>query len=131
MIGLDTNVLVRYVAQDDTIQSPKASALIESLTTGAPGYVSLVSVVELVWVLTGCYTATNSEICKVLETLLRTKELIVAQAETVWKALRQFREKNADFADCLIVCSGAEAGCDHTLTFDKGAVKGCGMRLLG
>lgn len=131
MIGLDTNVLVRYVAQDDTIQSPKASTLMESLTAEAPGYVSLVSVVELVWVLTGCYASTNSEICEVLETLLRTKELVVAQAETVWKALRQFREKNADFADCLIVCSSAEAGCDHTLTFDKGALKGCGMRLLG
>lgn len=48
MIGLDTNVLVRYVAQDDTIQSPKASAMIESLTAETPGYVSLVSVVELV-----------------------------------------------------------------------------------
>ncbi|MDO9424034.1 MAG: type II toxin-antitoxin system VapC family toxin [Methylobacter sp.] len=130
MIGLDTNVLVRYVAQDDTIQSPKASAMIESLTAETPGYVSLVSVVELVWVLTGCYAASKSETCEVLETLLRTREIIVAQAETVWKALRQFRENNADFADCLIACSGTEAGCEHTLTFDKGAVKGCGMRLL-
>ena len=130
MIGLDTNVLVRYVAQDDTIQSPQASTLIESLTAEMPGYVSLVSVVELVWVLTGCYASTKSEICEVLETLLRTKELIVAQAETVWKALRQFRGNNADFADCLIACSGTEAGCDHTLTFDKSAVKNCGMQLL-
>lgn len=130
MIGLDTNVLVRYVAQDDTIQSPKATALIESLTVETPGYVSLVSVVELTWVLTGCYAATKNEICEVLETVLRTKELIVAQAETVWKALRQFRDNNADFAGCLIACSSAEAGCDHTLTFDKGAAKGCGMRLL-
>lgn len=130
MIGLDTNVLVRYVAQDDTMQSPKASAIIESLTSEEPGYVSLVSVVELVWVLTGCYSSTKSEICEVLETLLRTKELIVAQAETVWKALRQFKENNADFAHCLIACSGTEAGCDHTLTFDKGAASGCGMRLL-
>jgi predicted nucleic-acid-binding protein len=130
MIGLDTNVLVRYIAQDDTIQSPRATALIESLTAETQGYVSLVSVVELVWVMTGCYATTKGEICEVLETLLRTKELIVAQAETVWKALRQFRENNADFADCLIACSGSEAGCDHTLTFDKIAVKGCGMRLL-
>lgn len=131
MIGLDTNVLVRYVTQDDTIQSPKASDLIESLTAETPGYVSFVSVVELVWVLTGCYASTKSEICEVLETLLRTKELIVAQAETVWKVLRQFRANDADFADCLIACSGTDAGCDYTLTFDKGAVKGCGMQLLG
>jgi len=131
MIGLDTNVLVRYVAQDDPIQSRKASTLIESLTAEAPGYVSLVSVVELVWVLTGCYATTKKEIGEVLETLLRTKELIVAQAETVWKALRKFRENDADFADCLIACSCTEAGCDHTLTFDKRAVKSCGMRLCG
>lgn len=130
MIGLDTNVLVRYVAQDDTIQSPKASALIESFTSEAPGYVSLVSIVELVWVLTGCYSSTRSEICEVLETLLRSKEIVVAQAETVWKALRHFKENNTDFADCLIAYSGTEAGCDHTLTFDKGAAKGCGMHLL-
>lgn len=130
MIGLDTNVLVRYVAQDDTIQSPKASALIESFTAETPGYISVVSVVELVWVLTGCYGSTKGEICEVLETLLRTKEIIVAQAETAWKAVRLFKENNADFADCLIACSGTEAGCDQTLTFDKGAVKNCGMQLL-
>ena len=50
MIGLDTNVLVRYIAQDDPKQSPKATRLIESFTVDAPGYVSVVAVVELVWV---------------------------------------------------------------------------------
>jgi len=130
MIGLDTNVLVRYVAQDDTTQSSKASTLIESFTADMPGYISVVSVIELVWVLTGCYNATKSEICEVLETLLRTKEIIVAEAETVWKALRMFKDSKADFADCLIACSCAEAGCEHTLTFDNGAVKNCGMQLL-
>ena len=49
MIGLDTNVLVRYVTQDDPVQSAKASSLIESFTATSPGFVSLVSVVELVW----------------------------------------------------------------------------------
>ena len=60
MIGLDTNVLVRYVAQDDVRQSHLATRLIESLTVDLPGYVSLVSVVELVWVLAGCYASTRS-----------------------------------------------------------------------
>ena len=59
MIGLDTNVLVRYVTQDDPAQSAKASHLIESLTVAAPGFVSLVSVVELVWVLQSCYPCTQ------------------------------------------------------------------------
>ena len=62
-IGLDTNVLVRYVAQDDSKQSPAATRLIESLTADAPGYVSVVSVVELVWVLTDCYALPKGGLC--------------------------------------------------------------------
>lgn len=130
MIGLDTNVLVRYAAQDDPKQSPKATLLIESLTVETPGFVALVSVVELVWVLSACYASSKSEICKVLETLLRTKEIVVAQADTVWKALRLFRDGQADFADCLIERSANEAGCSHTATFDRNAAKTCGMRLI-
>ena len=130
MIGLDTNVLVRYIAQDDSKQSPKATRLIEALTVDAPGYVSIVSVVELVWVLTGCYALTRSEICEVLETLLRTKEIIVANADTIWKALRLFKEGKADFADCLIERSANEAGCNHTATFDRDAARHCGMQLI-
>ena len=123
MIGLDTNVLVRYVAQDDSRQSPKATRLIESLTVDAPGYVSLVSVVELVWVLTGCYASTRDKICEVVETLLRTKEIVVAHADTVWKALRLFKEGKADFADCLIGAKNRRMGCRATATFDMKASK--------
>lgn len=130
MIGLDTNVLVRYIAQDDSKQSPKATRLIEALTVDAPGYVSIVSVVELVWVLMGCYALTRSEICGVLETLLRTKEIIVANTDTIWKALRLFKEGKADFADCLIERSANEAGCNYTTTFDRDAAKHCGMQLI-
>jgi predicted nucleic-acid-binding protein len=130
MIGLDTNVLVRYIAQDDPKQSPKATRLIESFTVEAPGYVSVVSVVELVWVLTGCYASTKAELCAVLETLLRAKGIVVANADTVWKALRLFREGNAEFADCLIERFADEAGCSHTTTFDRAAAKHCGMRLF-
>lgn len=130
MIGLDTNVLVRYVSQDDAKQSPKATRLIESLTVDAPGYVSIVSVIELVWVLSGCYASSKSEICEVLETLLRTKEIVVANADTVWKALRLFKAGKADFADCLIERSANEAGCGYTATFDRDAVKHCGMQLI-
>lgn len=131
MIGLDTNILVRYIAQDDTKQSPKATRLIESLTADAPGYVSVVSVVELVWVLSGCYASTRDDICVVLETLLRTKEIMVAHTDTVWKALRLFKEGKADFADCLIERSANEAGCGYTATFDRDAAKHCGMQLIG
>ncbi len=130
MIGLDTNVLVRYVAQDDPKQSPRATLLMESLSVDAPGFVSIVSVVELVWVLSGCYGSTKGEICEILTTLLRTKELVVAQADTVWQALRSFRDSKADFADCLIERTANAVGCSHTATFDREAAKGCGMKLL-
>ena len=130
MIGLDTNVLVRYVAQDDPKQSPKATRLIESLTVAVPGFVGVVSVVELVWVLSNCYGSTKAEICEVLEALLRTKELVVAQADTVWKALRMFRDGKADFADCLIERTANDAGCSHTATFDRDAAKTCGMQMI-
>ena len=131
MIGLDTNVLVRYIAQDDPKQSPKAARFVESLTTDAPGYVSIVAVIELVWVLGSCYASSKAEIGDVLRTLLRTKEIVVANADTVWKAVRIFEEsKAADFANCLIECSAGEAGCEYTATLDRNAARHCGMRLI-
>lgn len=85
MVGLDTNVLVRYVAQDDERQSAIASQLIESLTPSTPGFVALVSVVKLVWVLQSSYKASKQEIITVLETLLRTRELKLENAKTFGK----------------------------------------------
>lgn len=130
MIGLDTNVLVRYIAQDDPEQSPKATSVIESLTAENPAYIGLVSLTELVWVLTGCYSSSKEDLIAVLEGLLRTKGLLVENPETVWKAVRLFKGGSADFADCLIECSANRAGCDYTATFDRGAAKHCGMRLI-
>ena len=85
MIGLDTNVLVRYVTQDDPVQSAKASQLIESLTAASPGFVSLVTLTELVWVLQSCYQSAKSEVVMVLETLLHTRELTVEHADIIWQ----------------------------------------------
>ncbi|MBT2373287.1 PIN domain-containing protein [Pseudomonas fluorescens] len=130
MIGLDTNVLVRYVTQDDPVQSAKASKLIESLTAAFPGFVSLVSVVELVWVLQTCYQSAKGEVVTVLETLLRTRELTIEHAEVIWQALRRFTTTKADFADCLIERCAHAAGCEYTATFDISATKTAGMRQL-
>lgn len=130
MIGLDTNVLVRYVTQDDPVQSAKASELIESLTTASPGFVSLVSILELVWVLQSCYQSAKSDVVLVLETLLRTRELTVEHAEIIWQALRKFVANKADFADCLIERCAHAAGCEYTATFDLNAIKTTGMKRL-
>ncbi len=130
MTGLDTNVLVRYIMQDDARQAASATRLVESLSAESPGFVSLVSVVELAWVLTSAYRLDRDQLVQAFESLLRSKEIAIERAEIVWKALRVFQSANADFADCLIERSAAAAGCDRTMTFDRSAVKGCGMTLV-
>jgi len=130
MIGLDTNVLVRYIMQDDVKQSPKATKLIDSLTVEAPGFVSLVSVVELWWVLSSSYGLSREQVAEALELLLRSKEIVVDRSDQVLKALRVFKVSTADFADCLIERSAASAGCDRTVTFDVRAAKTAGMTLI-
>ncbi|MDN7183514.1 type II toxin-antitoxin system VapC family toxin [Caballeronia sp. SEWSISQ10-4 2] len=130
MIGLDTNVLVRYFAQDDPAQSRKASVLIESLTAERPGYVTQVALIEVVWVLGRAYDTRREEIAQVIETLLRTKELIVEASETVWKALRLYAGSLADFADCLIECACHDAQCEYTATFDAKAARTAGLKLV-
>jgi predicted nucleic-acid-binding protein len=130
MIGLDTNVLVRYIMQDDAKQAPQATRLVESLSAEAPGFLPLVAVVELAWVLSSAYDLDRAQLVEAFEGVLRTKELVIERAEVVWKALRAFQSVNADFADCLIAHSAASAGCEKTITFDRGAAKSAGMTLL-
>ena len=130
MIGLDTNILVRYIMQDDAKQSPKASALIESLDNDHPGFISLVTVVELYWVLTTCYDLTGSQVKEALESLLRAKQIVVDRADQVLRALRVFDGGKADFADCLIERTASGAGCSEIMTFDARAAKHAGMTLI-
>lgn len=130
MIGLDTNVLVRYIMQDDPKQSPKATKLIESLDGENPGFVALVSVVELAWVLSSCYDLSRAQVAQALDAMLRSKQLVVEQADQVLRALRMFAAGKADFADCLIERSAVHAGCDRIMTFDTGAARHAGMQLL-
>ena len=130
MTGLDTNVLVRYIMQDDVAQSPKATALIESLSSEDPGYIAMVSVVELYWVLTSSYELSAQQAAQALEAILRTKQLLVERADQVMRALRVFGDGKADFADCLIERAAASAGCGQTMTFAVNASKHAGMTLL-
>jgi predicted nucleic-acid-binding protein len=130
VIGLDTNVLVRYIMQDDSKQSSLATRIVESLSAEVPGFVPLVAIVELAWVLSSAYELGRHQLVEAFEALLRTKELVVERGEIVWKALRLFQRAPGDFADCLIACSAEAAGCAKTMTFDRGAVKGGGMTLI-
>ena len=130
MIGLDTNVLMRYLAQDDARQSAQATRLIESLSLQQPGFVGMVILVELAWVLESCYEASHATITATLDRLLRTKSLALENPETVARALRLFGAGHKDFADCLIACSATAAGCGLVYSFDKTAIRQAGMAAL-
>lgn len=130
MIGLDTNVLVRYLAQDDARQSAQATRLIESLTPQNPGFVGMVTLVELVWVLESCYDAGHATVVNTLDRLLRTRALVLENAETVAAALRLFAAGHKDFADCMVVCSARTVGCEQVYSFDKAAIRKAGMAAL-
>ena len=130
MIGLDTNVLVRYIMQDDAKQSAKATKLIESLTIDMPGFVPVIAVVELGWVLSFSYELTRSQVSEAFEALLRTKEIVVDRADHVLRALRVYKSSSADFADCLIERIAISAGCEKVMTFDVAAAKVAGMTLI-
>lgn len=130
MIGLDTNVIVRYLTQDDPAQAAAAAKVMDSFSSDSPGFVSLIVIVELAWVLQVSYRLKKSEIEQVLETLLRSKELVIERAEIVSQALRRFSTSRADFADCLIERSGHVAECQYTVTFDRNAASAAGMKLL-
>ena len=129
MIGLDTNVLLRYLTKDDPAQSASATQLIRSFSSENPGFLSLIVIIETIWVLENSYDFGKTQIEEVLEVLLRSRELSVERADLVWQAFRIFSSSRTDFADCLIERCSHAAGCSYTATFDRAASR-AGMRLL-
>lgn len=129
MIGLDTNVLVRYAAQDDPDQSSKAGAVIDGLSEDNPGFVSLVVVAEVTWVLRRAYRASDATIATVIASLLDTTEVTVQEHDAVRRALDR-TGASTEFTDALIAELGHRAGCTHTVTFDRNAARLPHMELL-
>jgi predicted nucleic-acid-binding protein len=131
LLGLDTNILVRYLTQDDPGQSHLATCLMEeTLTPDRPGYVNHVVLCELVWVLEDCYGQSRSDLLKVLNQLLQVVELRFEDADAVRLAVADFREGKADFSDNLVARINNVGGCPKTYTFDKQASKEPGFILL-
>lgn len=129
-IGLDTNVLVRFVMADDPAQSSVACSMLQSLSSRSPGFISLVSLAEFTWVLHSKYRQPKPEIVKWLSTFLESPEIVIESEEVVSQAVKSYGSGNAHFADCLIERTGNANGCRETVTFDKTAAKATGMRLL-
>ena len=134
MIGLDTNVLVRYMAQDDPKQSAVATRLIEEkLSPAEPGFISLVVLAELCWVLMRRYSASAAELIAAVEDLLNTPQIHLDRRDVVIATVQHMKRSKstkAGFVDVLIAQLAASEGCSCTVSFDKVAVRTSSMVLL-
>jgi predicted nucleic-acid-binding protein len=130
MIGLDTNILVRYLTQDEPVQSRKATELIEHrLTEESPGFVSIVAMVETVWVLDRAYGFAAHEIAAAVERMLQVDVLVVENEQEVFTAMIAVKDEKGSFADAVIAALGARSGCSRTLTVDLKAARLPGFEL--
>lgn len=130
MIGLDTNILVRYLTQDDPIQSAKAREIVERrLSEEKPGFVSIVVMVEIVRVLERAYGLAPHEIVGAVERILQTDVLVVENEQEVFTAMIALKNGRGSFADAVIAALGARMGCSCTLTFDRKALRLPGFEL--
>ncbi|MDO9318852.1 MAG: type II toxin-antitoxin system VapC family toxin [Gammaproteobacteria bacterium] len=130
MIGLDTNIIIRYLTQDDPEQARAVNALFETiLTPQTPGLITLITLVEVVWVLESCYEQPTAAIEAVILGLLTTRKLQVENAAAVYLALENFSHGTADFSDALIVASARQMRCESIVTFDRKA-QSVGMTML-
>lgn len=131
MIGLDANVLLRYLVEDDPGQSPRATEIVERLLTEEdPGFVSLVCVLEVAWVLGSLYKRSRGEVADHIEMILAADTLEVQNEQEVYQAVIALRSGAGTFEDALIGALGSWRGCSATLTFDQNAVKGLDGFLL-
>ena len=131
MIGLDTNVLLRYLLRDDPAQSRAATHFIEGqLKESRLGFVSVATMLEIVWVLESVYRFSDAQIAGWIELCLQIETLHVQNAPEVHEAMLVLREERGSFDDALIGELSRWAGCDFTVTFDKRAARLPGFRLI-
>ena len=124
MLGIDTNVLVRFLLRDDEAQFQKANKLIQwEVTAGRGVLVSQLVLLETEWVLRSRYGFSKIQLLEVIASLLDTRDIQLEGEQSVEEAIYQWKEANADFADCLIAARHRRLGCSATATFDARAVK--------
>ena len=131
MPALDTNILVRYIVQDDAAQPAAAKRHISRcVAEGATLFVPVTVVLELEWVLRASFEFGKDDVLLTLSSLFSAAELTFESERALEVALQLFRKASADFADCLHVALATQAG-EHPLwTFDKGASKVSGAQLM-
>jgi predicted nucleic-acid-binding protein len=123
MIGIDTNILVRYLTQDDIEQAKVVEQLFNKYATGSHSvFINNIVICELIWVLERGYKYSKEDITKVIKHILSTKEFNFENQELLWLSLNQYSQKKLDFSDALIGEINKHSGCTNTLTFDKAAI---------
>jgi predicted nucleic-acid-binding protein len=127
MRALDSNVILRYLTEDDSAQTPVAVEFIEkTLTAEDPGFVSLPVLCEVVWSLRRVYGFPRDAIGNTVRMLLDTRQIAVVEEDAVLAAL----EAQDGFIDMLVHELGRAAGCSETVTFDQRFARIEGVRLL-
>lgn len=131
MIGIDANVLIRYITQDDLKQSQVANHFIEKqISSENPGVISKIVLCELAWMLSKPYRYNREQITTVLRQILMTREFTVEETDTALQALEEYQHGKAGFADYLIAQTHVKIGAKYTATFDITAAKGNYFKLL-
>lgn len=124
MLGIDTNVLLRYLVRDDEAQFEKARRLIRREVSAGEGvFVSLLVLLESEWVLRSRYGLRKTEIMETFSALLDATEVRFEDEPVIEEALFIWKDVAAEFADCLIGVRNRRLGCRATATFDAKAVK--------
>lgn len=130
MIGIDTNVLIRFLTQDDPTQSARANRVfLTELSDAQPGFISAIVVAEMIWVLRSAYHATPPEILEAVDALLNSSFIVLEQHESLASASSIAKLRRCTIDDAFIASISLNAGCDRVFSFDRGAVR-AGMTLL-
>lgn len=129
MIGVGTNILVRYAVRDDPAQAARVDRLVAGLTQDVPAYVGHVVLAELWWVLTRAYKFPQGKCCDFLDTLLAVREFSIERSDLAHEALRRARQ-DAEVPEALIAAGARHAGCVVMETLDRQAAKHAGMHPL-
>ncbi|MFO1210475.1 MAG: type II toxin-antitoxin system VapC family toxin [Amaricoccus sp.] len=130
MIALDTNVLLRFLVEDDPHQPEVAADLMSRLTEDEPGFVCREVVLELAWVLERTYRVSRSRIARVLGSLAATNTIVIETADDVAAAVAAWREGGAGLGDLMVAAAARRAGARTLVTFDRKAARIPGVSLL-
>jgi predicted nucleic-acid-binding protein len=128
MVALDTNILVRYIVQDDKKQAQKATHAIEQCTSEKRAFIACIVLCEINWVLKTAYKISKQERLTTLKKILSVSAFDIERLECCTKALKHYEKGQADFSDYLIQETARHEGYNTVLTFDTTAQKERGFQ---